>query len=323
VKTYKYDRPQVLARECPFRGAFATDGWIAYHGTSSTAETTIERQGFVWNDSFYSRSDIEAVASVFRQLGWAGESLGGFAVLASFSTGDFRHLGASDRKPIFFSATSKRSLLYASRDWAGGETARALRIAFEDLDAFLNSQDFRRKTLWRDWQALWAFWQGVAASLGPDAEIPEECKPDSIDTITFDHFYRLRLHLKKLNPGWGPMFAQGTEPVNFTEQWLREKLIELEPLRERCNRPATAYAYGVIYAVRFHERDMDHLLQNNRDLISLASVSSDRIAAKALIDLDAVELAVDNGLNHDDLEEEMRVHDLDGVFTRARAKVPR
>jgi hypothetical protein len=323
VKIYKYDRPQVLARTCPFQGAFANDGWIAYHGTSSAAETAIESQGFVWNDTAYSRSEIEAVANVFRQLGWAGKAGGGLGVLASFSTSDFRHLGAEDRKPIFFSATSKRSLLYASRDWAGGETARAVRIAFEDLDAFLNSQDFRREMLWQDWQMHWQLLQEVAPSVGTDAEIPEEWKPKSIDTITFDHLYRRRLHLRKLNPGWGwPHFAQGTEPVNFTEEWLRERLVELRPLRERCNSAESEYAYGVIYAVRFHETDLDHLLRNRRDLISLASVSSDRIMAKAVIDLEAVALAVDDGVDHDDLEEEMLVDDLDGVFTRARAKAP-
>jgi len=319
VKIFNYDRKQVDGRACPFQSTFINDGSIAYHGTSSAAEIAIEKSGFQWNDTVYSRSDIEAVANVFRQLGWAGWSRGGFPVLGSFSTGDFRHLGDSDQKPIFFSAASKRALLYASRDWAGGETARALRIAFEDLDAFLNSQDFRRKVLWHEWQRLWHAWHELAPTFGRDPEIPQAYMPDSIDNIAFDHFYYLRMQLREVIPSEDALF-QGAEAVSFTEGWLREKLIELQPLRERCNRPKTDYAYGVVYAVRFYEEDLDQLVNNNRDLISLVPVAPARIAAKALIDSDAVELAVDSGLYHDYAEEEMRMDDLDGIFTRARAK---
>jgi hypothetical protein len=309
VKVYTYDPSQVVAQKCPFQNDFATDGWVAYHGTCSIAEASIERNGFAWKDDTYSLADIEAVANVFRQLSWEGESGDGFAVLASFSTSDFRHLPGSNRKPIFFSATSKRSLLYASREWAGGETARALRLAFRDLHDFLTSHVFRREMLWQAWQQ-------AAGSIDRD-ELPEDCRPDSVEAITFDHYYRLLLYCLRRNPNSGPLFVRGTAPVKFTEQWLADQLIELQPLRERSNEPEKRYEYGIIYAVKFHESDLPYLKKNNKDLISLASISSDRIVAKALIDSDTMQLVMEDGLNHRDTDEYISVLEHDGVFPRA------
>jgi len=49
------------------------------------------------------------------------------------------------RKAIFLAETSIRAALYASREWAGGETARALRYAFKDLRSYLTSEDVDRE----------------------------------------------------------------------------------------------------------------------------------------------------------------------------------
>src|SRR5947207_4917055 len=46
---------------------------------------------------------------------------------------------------IFLAETSIRAALYASREWAGGETARALRYAFKDLRSYLTSEDVGRE----------------------------------------------------------------------------------------------------------------------------------------------------------------------------------
>jgi hypothetical protein len=71
------------------------------------------------------------VCSLFQRLGWAGQHAGGYPVLWPFSL--LHDFGSGDSKPIFLAETAHRALLFASRDFAGGETARALYFALEDL----------------------------------------------------------------------------------------------------------------------------------------------------------------------------------------------
>lgn len=117
------------------------DSWVFYHATSSVFEAAIETEGLVWRPGVYSQRDLEAIVKIYKSINWYGTGSGGYAVLHAFSLqGDFRNTGL---KPIFFREYSGRSLLYASKDWAGGESATAVRAAFSDLDLYLNSKEVR------------------------------------------------------------------------------------------------------------------------------------------------------------------------------------
>ena len=115
------------------------DEWILYHGSSSAAETAIEASGLRWTPRLYTKDDIQGLCNVFRELRWAGFSQGGYPILAPFSLGhDFAD---RDQKPIFLAETSYRAALYASEEWAGGETARAARLALSDLYLLANDSN--------------------------------------------------------------------------------------------------------------------------------------------------------------------------------------
>lgn len=107
------------------------DPWVLYHGTSNLAESSVIADGLAWRPTIYSRAEVVELCSVFKRLGWAGSHLGGYAVLHPFSLShDF---GADHGKPIFLAETAHRAALFATRDFAGGETARAIYYAIADL----------------------------------------------------------------------------------------------------------------------------------------------------------------------------------------------
>lgn len=119
-----------------FPTAIEDDPWMLFHGTSGSNEAEIESHGLAWTPTTYSREEVAGVCSVFGELNWAGFSHGGYAVLKPFSLDhDFAH---GSMKPIYLAETSFRAVTFASQDFAGGETARALRYAMNDLTRLLS-----------------------------------------------------------------------------------------------------------------------------------------------------------------------------------------
>ena len=153
VPLHPTNLPDAIARGCFFPPEISDDPWIVYHGTSSVSEAAIESNGLSWQPGTYSREEVAAVCNVYRSMNWAGLGTGGFGVLHSFTSGDFR-LGT--RKPIYLAETSLRSATFALRDFAGGETSRGLRIALHELRQLLTDlavydahmDDQRRSCLW-------------------------------------------------------------------------------------------------------------------------------------------------------------------------------
>ncbi len=134
-------------QECEtlFESDIDQDPWVQYHATSSLYEEQIDTEGLQWTGNIFSAADILDVVRVFRSINWCGVHTGGYAVLGPFSLADFQ---GEDFKPIYFREYSLRSLLYAERDFAGGETARALRYAIRDLECYLAEESVRDKHLY-------------------------------------------------------------------------------------------------------------------------------------------------------------------------------
>ncbi|QDT36020.1 hypothetical protein [Stratiformator vulcanicus] len=117
------------------------DSWVQYHATSSSNEAKIDAEGLRWSPNLFSVEDIVDVVSVFRSMNWCGVHSSGYVVLDSFSlSGDFQ---GEDFKPMYFREYSLRSLIYAQRDFAGGESARAIRYATRDLERYLKEEMVR------------------------------------------------------------------------------------------------------------------------------------------------------------------------------------
>lgn len=111
--------------ESLFPQAITSDSWILYHATSSIAEERIDTEGLI--PSADHDAMLIKLIKVFRAMNWAGENGAGYPVLKGFL------LQRASLPNLYFRESSTRSLLYAKRDFAGGETARAMYHALEEL----------------------------------------------------------------------------------------------------------------------------------------------------------------------------------------------
>ena len=117
------------------------DDWVLYHGTCKPFEKSIEKNGL--NTSLpnpITREVIQRLVGCFEWLNWSGDNAGGYAVLNSFTLG---HDYSFDNKPIYLGESFRRSLTFASEDFAGGEGCRAVRKGIRDLHNFLKDPDVR------------------------------------------------------------------------------------------------------------------------------------------------------------------------------------
>jgi hypothetical protein len=277
MNVYHYGSDDALAGQCPFNDDFTHDAWVAFHGTSNHAEVQIESQGIAWQPDSYAESTILAALNIFDQLHWSGREPGGFGVLASFAQADFEKSNHFGRKPIFLAETSFQSVLYASRAFAGGETARALRLALGDLREYLDNPVFRKKAITESWKHL---------RNSTPLSVPSYCVPQEIENVSFDHIQQLWGYFESFGSRPGVGGRHGVKPCAYSDVWLRTKLAELETVHHCCDKFFSSYLYGVVYAIRFTESDLPQLGCDRAGLTFDATVSPERILAKSIISPD-------------------------------------
>jgi hypothetical protein len=115
------------------------DSWVVYHGTSSVFEQDIEDRGLEPFNRLFDPRDVDRVRNAFENLGWYGSADSGYIFLASYSRE--RHRG--DRQSVYCCSCPNASLLFSTRGFAGGETARQLRKAFRELERLVSTADLR------------------------------------------------------------------------------------------------------------------------------------------------------------------------------------
>src|SRR5262249_20112779 len=104
-----------------FPDSIEDDPWILFHGTGAFFEKKIETEGLCASQHPVDRSGVQQVVSIYKRIRWAGSG-GGSAVLEPFSLNhDFKR----PKKPLFFAESSERASTFATRDFSGGEVARA------------------------------------------------------------------------------------------------------------------------------------------------------------------------------------------------------
>jgi hypothetical protein len=123
----------------PLRFKPIRDSWVVYHGTSSVFEQEIEDRGLEPFNRLFDPQDVDRVRGAFDNLGWYGAADSGYMFLASYSRD--RHRG--DRQNVYCCSYPNASLLFSTREFAGGETARQLRKAFRDLERLVSTPDLR------------------------------------------------------------------------------------------------------------------------------------------------------------------------------------
>jgi hypothetical protein len=277
MNVYDYTVDDALAGRCPFKEEFSKDAWVAFHGTSNHAEGQIESRGIAWQSDTYSKSNILAVLDIFDQLHWSGREQGGFGVLAAFAQSDFEKSNRGGKKPVFLAETSFQSILYASREFAGGETARALRLALNDLRAYLDNPVLRKKAVADSWKHLRGY-----TPFPP----PSYCVPQDLENVSFQHIRELWGYFESFGSRPGVGGRVGVKPCPYSDAWLLARLKELDKIHHCCDKLISNYQYGVIYAIRFTDRDLQQLATDHAGLVFDGTISPDQIPAKCIISPD-------------------------------------
>lgn len=141
METFDISLEQLQRSEPLFPDKFHKDPWVFYHATSSVFEPAIDAHGLAWHPGVCSQSDCESIVLIYKSMNWYGPSVGGYPVIQAYSLeGDFQN---THTKPIYLRESSTRSPMYAGKDFVGGESARGVRLALKDLDAYLTSDQIR------------------------------------------------------------------------------------------------------------------------------------------------------------------------------------
>lgn len=140
---------RISARDIPTLPALVpehvdSNPWILYHATTGALSELIERDGFVARDDNVFPDAIRLLLTIYHSIGWHGVSTSGYAVLRGFS---FLRNHTSTARPVYFTTYGHRSPIYARPDFAGGETARAVRHAYRDLLRNVNDSALRAQHL--------------------------------------------------------------------------------------------------------------------------------------------------------------------------------
>jgi hypothetical protein len=141
VPTFDFDADTVLSAKTLFPDEIDQDSWVVYHATSSVAEPLIDEHGLPAKQYEVTAQALSQVISIFKSMNWAGQHGGGYAVLVGYSlNGDFSR---GHSKPIYFREHSTLPLVYATREFAGGETVRGIRYAMQDLNQYLHDRNLQ------------------------------------------------------------------------------------------------------------------------------------------------------------------------------------
>ena len=251
----QFDSDRIASLGFLFSDEAESDPWVLFHGTSGFNSEAIETQGFSSLHQPVSAEDIRRVIDLYGRTKWCGESGGGFIVLSPFSL-DY-DLRDERRSPLFFAETSLRALLYASRDFAGGEKLRALRIAFRDLDDYL-----------------------------ADAHVRD--RHSALMRAQFDALRRLDAP---------PSTIEAARPIEIDLDWLRHEVTGMADLRRTADEAWWRHDHGVVYALRMTTDDLADMCWNSFMGIEVtATISSARIVEKVVVPPDyAVDVFRDNG----------------------------
>jgi hypothetical protein len=263
-----------------FPEALRRDDWVAFHGTTGSLAEKIETEGFLWSGSQIAKSVIAQVVTIGERLVWRGPIRGGLSTLSPFTLGfDF---GEKDRKPIYFGETPSRSLRYAMRDTAGGETMEALRKTFAYFERLLNEPLMRSERL----------------------RYLERCLRDQLGNPTPEQLLTLRVQQPELYQQYA------VEELDL--DWLHNQWDSLSEVRQRCQAAFDAHTHGVIYAVRFTEEDLPYLSWHpSMGILADGLVPLSRIVGKVIVPADASDVSLT-----EDLNAVWRLDNLGGLYMR-------
>ncbi|KYK43424.1 hypothetical protein A1D31_18575 [Bradyrhizobium liaoningense] len=150
---------------------------------------------------------------------------------------------------------SHRALLYATRDFAGGEKLRSLRIAFADLESYLREPAIRERH----------------------------------ETRMLANFHTL------IGMNAHPSMIEAARPVKVDVDWLREQIDALANIRRLADDAQRCHDHGIVYAVKLTVDDLQSLHWSNMGIETRTTIPVSKIHAKIAVPRDySCNLFLDN-----------------------------
>jgi hypothetical protein len=142
VKTYEIVWKDRDPADDVFPDGLDWDDSLVFHGTSSTREAVIDREGLKPDAAGVPAWCIRAIDECFRLLRWRGATVTGWGVIEAYTLrNDFRD---GDRSPLYLSDRASQALSFAGFGNAGGEKLSVFLDAFEDLVNLVSDKEFHR-----------------------------------------------------------------------------------------------------------------------------------------------------------------------------------
>lgn len=238
--SYQYDETLLIEHGQVFPDEIVEDTWVVFHGTSGQFEKEIEKNGLSWQNSKITKKIMEDIVAIYTKLNWCGLNNDGLAVLNPWSLkSDF---STNKVKPIFFGESCYRASWFAMHGFAGGESARAIRFAIEDLETFLEDTGVRENYL---------------NNLNADFE--------EYGCVT-NHFT-------------GDILK---EPPKMPDlNWLRIELKKLVHVKKYCDKLYLNHNFGVVYAVKFSTEDLPNIeYRKSMGVVYHGTVIPEKLIAK-------------------------------------------
>nr|AIF19788.1 hypothetical protein [uncultured marine group II/III euryarchaeote KM3_87_G01] len=246
---------------------------ILFHGTTSICEENILNNGLTSNLSDNSiLSTITSIIEQFEKMAWAGDDAGGFLVLKYYSKeSDYRKSG---KKPIFFKHELSTACLYATIDFAGGESSRAIRKSLSDLEKYCNNDELRSEHLQKLWRKLVknSSWLEV---------LPRKFRKTNAKNVTPEIYSEVWDFMKNNWPTmleqWPPCSHQLPPHLPKIEP-IQKFLNQMKEVNVKANYPIINYQYGVIFAIKMNNEDF-HTLENwgEQGIVSFQSIGPEKI----------------------------------------------
>lgn len=121
------------------------DDTLVFHGTSSTREASIDRDGLKPDAAGVPAWCIREIEQCFRTLRWRGATIAGWGTLEAYTLRN--DLRDGDFSPVYVSERASQAIMYAGFGNAGGEKLTSFLYAFQDLDNLLKDESFRRASI--------------------------------------------------------------------------------------------------------------------------------------------------------------------------------
>ena len=276
ITEYPFNEKRLNKTGLLFSDKTEEDPWVLYHGTSSIAEEKIEAKGLTSLSPSYSIEEVKEVLAIFDGLYWKGSgnySAAGYSVLKSYSK-DFDY-NSDGSKKIFFHPTI--SFVHCSEDFAGGETSRALRYCFKDLGNYLANPENRKSSILRRCKDIHDSLGGIETILPPELlNLKEQVSVD--DLMSLIEFLQKKLPRPEHWNNYRPSDSRLRVPDDA--EWVKLGLERTKSIEKRCLATTADFRYGVIYAVKFAEADLEIL----KDGGTMAIYTSEPVNPKKIIE---------------------------------------